>query len=194
VRQLADAAGVSPVSVRHHMASLQVEGLVTAEEVRHGVGRPRLVYSLTERALELFPSRYYRLAQRLLDQMKDSLPEPMVRQLLASVARTMAEDYADELAGLPFERRLEQLVKHLTAEGFEAEVEEREGRLFIHQLSCPWLRMGREHPEVCLVDQSFIATALALPVERVTCLLNGETHCTFAIDRRPPKPEAPPNA
>ena len=53
--------------------------------------------------------------------------------------------------------------------------------------------MGREHPEVCLVDQSFIATALALPVERVTCLLNGETHCTFAIDPRAPIPEAPPN-
>jgi DeoR family suf operon transcriptional repressor len=193
VQELADTAGVYPVSVRHHMANLQAEGLVAAEEVRHGVGRPRLLYTLTEKALELFPSRYYRLTQRLLDQMKDSLPEPMVRQLFSSVAQTMAEDYAGELAGLPLERRLERLATYLSGEGFEAEVEEREGRLLIHQLSCPWLRMGREHPEVCLVDQSFIATALALPVERVTCLLNGETHCTFAIDRRAPIPEAPPN-
>ena len=111
VQELADAAGVSPVSVRHHLANLQAEGLVAAEEVRHGVGRPRLLFSLTEQALELFPSRYFRLTQRLLDEMKDSLPEPMVRQLFSSVAQTMAEDYAGELAGLPLERRLERLVK-----------------------------------------------------------------------------------
>ena len=49
INDLAEAVGINPISVRHHLTSLQVEGLVTSEEERHGVGRPRLLYALTRR-------------------------------------------------------------------------------------------------------------------------------------------------
>jgi predicted hydrocarbon binding protein len=32
-----------------------------------------------------------------------------------------------------------------------------------------------------MIDQAFIARALALPVERVRCLLDGDAHCAFTI-------------
>jgi len=51
INDLAEAVGISPISVRHHLTSLQAENLVAAEEERHGVGRPRLVYILTEKGL-----------------------------------------------------------------------------------------------------------------------------------------------
>ncbi|MGC8856390.1 MAG: helix-turn-helix transcriptional regulator, partial [Anaerolineae bacterium] len=72
INELAEAVGINPISVRHHLTNLQMEGLITAEEERHGVGRPRLVYSLTEEGLERFPTRYLRLTTRLLAQMKES--------------------------------------------------------------------------------------------------------------------------
>lgn len=181
VKDLADAVGISPVSVRHHLASLQAEGLVATEQIRHGVGRPRLLFTLTERALELFPSRYYRLARRLLGEIKDSLPSSAVSDLFSGVAQAMADDYAHRLAGLPLEQKLKRLVELLSEEGFAAEIETRAGQVLIHELSCPYFLMGKDHPEVCLVDQAFIAQALSLPVERVTCLLDGQAHCTFAI-------------
>ncbi len=181
VNQLADAIGISPVSVRHHLANLQAEGLVAAEEMRHGVGRPRLLFTLTERGLELFPSRYFRLTRRLLGEIKDMLSADAVARLFSSVARTMADDYADRLAGLPLEEKLRRLAELLSEEGFAAKIETDGSRLLIHELSCPYFLMGRDHPEVCLVDQAFIARALSLPVERVTCLLDGQAHCTFAV-------------
>lgn len=193
IKELADTVGVSPVSVRHHLASLQADNLVAAEEIRHGVGRPRLVFSLTEDGLELLPSRYFHLTSRLLEEIKGSLPEGTINELLSAVASSMAQDCADQLRGLPFEQRLSRLVDYLTAEGFEAELEEHGDQLLIHELGCPYYRMGREHPEVCLVDQAFIATALSLPVERVTCLLDGHTHCTFAVRREDLLLEASPN-
>src|SRR5690348_7810441 len=76
INELADAVGINPISVRHHLTNLQVEALVAAEEERHGVGRPRLVYFLTEDGLEKFPTRYLRLTTRLLSQMKSKLPGP----------------------------------------------------------------------------------------------------------------------
>src|SRR5664279_2793108 len=78
INQLAVAVGINPISVRHHLTNLQVEGLVATEEERHGVGRPRLVYYLTEAGLEKFPTRYLRLTNHLLSQMKDKFPQAMI--------------------------------------------------------------------------------------------------------------------
>ena len=79
INDLADAVGINAISVRHHLTSLEAEGLVTAEEERHGVGRPRLVYFLTEKGLERFPTRYLRLTNRILDQIKETLPQATVK-------------------------------------------------------------------------------------------------------------------
>jgi len=34
---------------------------------------------------------------------------------------------------------------------------------------------------VCLVDRQLIAAALELPVERISWLLEGDRHCTYAV-------------
>jgi predicted ArsR family transcriptional regulator len=181
VNDLADASGVSPVSVRHHLASLQAEGLIDAEEVRHGVGRPRLVFSLSESGLDHFPSRYYHLTRRLLSEIKVRMPENQVDDLMAGLAETMAHSYAAELGQLPLTQRLERLIELLNQEGFDADVQRDGDTVLIRELSCPYYRMGQQHPEVCMIDKAFIAAALSLPVERVTCLLDGDAHCTFSI-------------
>ncbi|HEY70440.1 MAG TPA: ArsR family transcriptional regulator [Anaerolineae bacterium] len=182
VKDLAEAASVSPVSVRHHLASLQAQGLIAVEEMRHGVGRPRHMYSLTEQALELFPTRYLRLANRLIEEIKESMPEGKVLELFAAMAENMAEAYAKELKGLPLDQRMQRLTEMLTDEGFDADFEEQEDAWVIRELSCPYLQVGLRHPEVCHVDHIFIATALSLPVERVSCLLRGDAHCTYKVN------------
>ena len=64
INELAEAVGISPISVRHHITSLQAENLVASEDEIHGVGRPRQVFSLTEAGVEQFPTRYIRLTMR----------------------------------------------------------------------------------------------------------------------------------
>ncbi len=191
VNELATAAEVSPVSVRHHLANLQAEGMIGVEEVKHGVGRPRHQFFLTDAGHDLAPGRYYRLANRLLDEIKVSLPAHQVQSLFHGVASSMADDYAVQLEGLPLDMRLDRLVNLLSEEGFDASLEDSDDKVIIRELSCPYYRIGLQHPEVCDVDQAFIATALDLPVERVSCLLGGDTHCTFAVTKDPERKEAP---
>jgi predicted ArsR family transcriptional regulator len=182
VLELAGECDVSPVSIRHHLSVLQAEDLIRAEEVRHGVGRPRHVFSLTEKGHELFPSRYFRLTNRLLDEIKDSLDSQVVIGLFSGIAESMAQDYAEALQAVPLDQRIHRLIELLSEEGFEAEVLEQDQRLVIRELSCPYLQVGKEHPEVCMVDQRFISTALGVPVDRVTWLLEGDAHCSFSVD------------
>src|SRR5690606_12456100 len=97
INELAEAVGINPISVRHHLTNLQMEGLITAEEERHGVGRPRLVYSLTSEGMERFPTKYLRLTTRLLAQMKETMPAPMVSKLFNQVAEDLANEYSSQI-------------------------------------------------------------------------------------------------
>jgi len=181
INELADAVGINPISVRHHLTNLQVEGLVNAEEERHGVGRPRLIYSLTEHGMEKFPTRYLRLTTRLLDQLKSALPQPMVSELFAEMASNLAEEYAEQMKGLSMEERLELIRELLAEEGFTVEWEKFEGQYRIHEITCPYLQIGQNHPEVCTVDQTLISKMLAVPAEKVQCILDGGAHCTYVV-------------
>ena len=185
VKALAEAAGISPVSVRHHLANLQAAGLLTVEETREGVGRPLHHYSLSDNGVELFPSRYYRLTNRILDEIKESMPEETVRGLFSSIASSLVDDNAAKLASLPFDERLEELAKVLTEEGFEAEIEKRDDQILIRELSCPYFRIGQSHPEICVIDEKFIAESLRVPVERVSCVLDGDHLCTYSVQYQP---------
>lgn len=182
INELATAVGINPISVRHHLTNLQMEGLVSAAEERHGgVGRPRLVYSLTEHGMEKFPTRYLRLTSRLLDQLKTSLPQPMVSKLFAEMATTLADDYAEQMRGLSMEERLELIQELLAEEGFTVEWEKHEDQYRIHEITCPYLQIGQNHPEVCTVDQTLISKMLAVPAEKVQCILDGSSHCTYVV-------------
>jgi DeoR family suf operon transcriptional repressor len=181
INTLAEAVGINPISVRHHLTNLQVEGLVGTEEERHGVGRPRLVYFLTEAGTERFPTRYLRLTTRLLDQLKESLPGPIVSKLFLEIANDMAGDYTEQMKGLSMDERLDVVKSLMAEEGFTIEWEKDGSQYKIHEITCPYLQIGQNHPEVCTVDQTVISKMLAVPVEKVQCILSGDAHCTYVV-------------
>jgi len=185
INDLAEAVDINAISVRHHLTSLQAEGLVTAEEERHGVGRPRLVYFLTEKGRERFPTRYLRLTNRLLDQLKESLPATVVSKLFAEMAAEMAADYSEQVKGMDVEERLDLVKRMLGEEGFSVEWEKRGAQYHIREITCPYYHVGQSHPEVCTLDQTLISSVLSIPAEKVQCVLHGDAHCTFVVPDLP---------
>jgi predicted ArsR family transcriptional regulator len=181
INDLAEAVGINPISVRHHLGNLEKEGLVEAQEERHGVGRPRLVYVLTEEGMERFPTRYMRLTNRLLAQMKETMPGPVVVNLFNQIAEDLANEYAEDIKGLSMEERLDFIRDLLAQEGFTVEWEKKDNQYQIHEISCPYYQIGVSHPEVCTVDQTLISKMLALPANKVQCILDGGTHCTYVV-------------
>ena len=181
INELAEAVGINPISVRHHLTNLQMEGLIAADEERHGVGRPRLVYSLTEEGMERFPTKYLRLTTRLLAQLKETMPGPVVSNLFNQIAEDLASEYSSQIKGMSMEERLEFVKELLAQEGFTVEWEKKGNDYQIHEISCPYYQIGIEHPEVCTVDQTLISRMLALPANKVQCILDGSPHCTYVV-------------
>ena len=181
INELAEAVGINAISVRHHLTSLQADNLVAAEEERHGVGRPRLVYCLTEKGLERFPTRYLQLTNRLLDQLKETMPQSTVNGLFVQMATNLASSYASKSQSLTMEEKLNLIKELLTQEGFSVEWEKQGDKYHIHEITCPYYHIGQSHPEVCSVDQTVISTVLSLPAEKIECILRGDNHCTYVI-------------
>lgn len=185
INELAEAVDINPISVRHHIAKLEAEGLVTSEEVRHGVGRPRRLYFLTENGREHFPSRYLRLTLRLLQQLKETVPPHTINNLFAQMAKDLAAEHAAELEGLSTEERLDLVKNMLTSEGFSVDWEHQGDYYQIREINCPYYHIGQTYPEVCSVDQTLISTVLSIPAEKIQCMLQGDHQCTYLIPKQP---------
>ncbi|MBI3243827.1 MAG: ArsR family transcriptional regulator [Chloroflexi bacterium] len=181
VNDLADVTGVTPVSVRHHLSALQAEGLITATESHSSVGRPKLMYSLTQAAVERFPTKYLRFTDRLLDELKTALPSLMIEKIFEAMAYDIASGHASRLEGKTLDEKLTLLAEILGEEGFMAEWNKVGEAYQLTEYNCPYFMIGQRHPEVCTIDQTLISKMLSRPVAKSTCLLNGDQRCVFVI-------------
>jgi DeoR family transcriptional regulator, suf operon transcriptional repressor len=183
INELAEKVGISPISIRHHIASLEADGLIGCEDERHGVGRPRQVFFLTQTGVEQFPTRYVRLTIRLLEHLKETMPEAMVNTLFTQMAVGLAKDLSEgtETKNLSMEERLNLVKELLRREGFSIEWKQLDDGYQIYEASCPYYYIGQNHPEVCAVDQILISTVLSMNAEKVKCILNGDNNCTYLI-------------
>ncbi len=185
VEELAEAADVSPVTVRHHLNSLQADGLIEVTSVRRKVGRPFYVYSLSETGHELFPKKYVHLTNLLLNELKSHLPEEQVNELFGNAVQRIVEDHRDQFERLPFEARLTYLMDMLAEEGFLAKWEKVDGEEYrITEYSCPYLSVGAKHDEVCTLDKELIISVMETPISQHSCMLEGDECCQFTISSK----------
>ena len=183
INELAEAVGINPISVRHHIAKLEAENLVVSQEERHGVGRPRRVYFLTQKGMEHFPSRYVQMSIRLLEQLKQTISSTDVKNLFSKIGEEIVADHTDpaQLGGLSLEKRLDLMQEVLSHEGFIVSWDREGDTYHIHEISCPYIHIGQTHPEICALDQTIISKVLAVPVEKIKCVLKDGEHCTYTV-------------
>ena len=181
INDLAVAVGINGISVRHHLTALEADNLVTSTEERHGVGRPRLIYSLTEKGVEHFPTSYLRLTQRILDSLEEKLTPDELKSIFEDIGAEIAEPYQKDLDQKSLEERIKLVKTAMTKEGFIVEVDKNEAAYIISSLSCPYYQVGLEHPIVCNLDRTMIARLLGSDIEPDSCLFEGSDRCTFLI-------------
>ena len=180
--EIAEAVGINAISVRHHLTSLQANGLINTEEERHGVGRPRLVYFLTEDGQENFPKRYFRLTNHLLEQMKKILSDEEVKLIFKNMANDLTSDIAANISDLELEERLDLLKKVMGKEGYDIHWVKTDNEYEINEVACPFYQIGKIHPEICLFDRTLIANTLGLPENNIIRIKRGENLCAFKIE------------
>src|SRR3989304_10491539 len=99
VKELDAHLSLTSTGVRQPLTGLEREGLVEAHEERGHVGRPALVYRLTEQGDALYPKAYDQLANILLEEVREGAGAQSLQSLVRRAATRFAEPYRDRLGG-----------------------------------------------------------------------------------------------
>src|SRR4030043_110974 len=105
VKELGQLLSLTSTGIRQHLTVLERDGLVAAHEERGHVGRPALVYRLTEHGAGLYPKLYDSLANGLLNELRTIAGPDALQKVLRRVASQFAEPYMDRVEGKPLAER-----------------------------------------------------------------------------------------
>ncbi len=189
-RQSQDIAaefGADMSSVYRHLETLRAEGLVAAEKIVDGPGRPKKVFRLTPHGQEAFPRDYAFLLSAVLDQLEKQGGRAAVLANLDGIAAHLAGPLAGN--GDP-SQRLDKLVGLYNRLGFEASIERQGSQLAIVQRNCPFLRTARDDPAAlceCLDEGLMKAAIPEARIELQSTLAKGDDRCRHTIRLLPGK-------
>ncbi|GGM91739.1 transcriptional regulator [Thermus composti] len=174
-KEVAEALGISRVAVQKHLQDLEAKGLV-ASEVRRcpGRGRPYRLW----RALDP-EAPYAALCGDVLRSLERAFGREGVVRVLLERNRALFAPLG--LEGLPLREKLERLAAFLRQRGYEAEVVEEEGVLYLCQHRCPKLALSQEHEALCQSELLAYEELLGLPLVREERLAEGGSCCRYRI-------------
>jgi predicted ArsR family transcriptional regulator len=183
VEDLAQRLELTPMTIRHHLNVLQAQNLVITSKVQRSkkVGRPRLVYTLTDAADELFPQNYGELARHLVSEVKQTLGKEEAEAILRRVAERVASEAPPRVEGQEFEQRLAQVVDFMNELGFISRWEKAEDGFVITNINCPYRHVSREHDLVCIMDTEILTNLLGVAPQRMSSMREGEPSCSFLL-------------
>lgn len=181
---LAARLKVTAMAVRQHLYALQQEKLVSAEERKAPLGRPAKFWRLTKEAERLFPDAYAELNAALITSVQETFgPDGMARLLDARAARQRAEYGSQILASAPLAKKVQQLAKIRSAEGYMAEVK-RDGAAFLFiENHCPICAAATACQGFCATELDLFTSALGpdVTVERAEHIVSGDRRCVYRI-------------
>ncbi len=181
VKELGQLLRLTSTGIRQHLTVLERDGLVLTSEERGRVGRPTLVYTLTEKAETLFPKGYDELSIALLEEIRAEEGSERLYQLLHRVAQRLAESFWERVQGKSLAQRVEETALILQEQGCLADWEQRDGEFFLHEFTCPLSKMAKQDSSVCTLHLELVRLLTGADTRLVRSLLRGERSCTYRI-------------
>jgi predicted ArsR family transcriptional regulator len=183
VEDLAERLELTPMTIRHHLNVLQAQNLVMTSKVRRlqKVGRPRLVYTLTDAADELFPQNYGNLARLIVGEIKETVGLEETKAILRRVAERLAEEAPPPTAHQTFGERVAQVADFMEEQGFLTRWEETDEGYVLTNVNCPYRRVTREHGEICLMDTELLSRLLGVEPKRLSSRRDEDVPCSFLL-------------
>lgn len=204
---LAHELGVSRSAILQHLRALESAALVARSAERHGVGRPRHRYDLTDAAQALFPTDYAALAQSLLEALRAVGDEGLIDAVFSARRTQQAEAIrrrfiARHLDDAPLLERVRELAVIQDEQGYLCECRasaaddgalageiwprsiqiDADGGIRFREHNCAIFDVAREIPAACRAELELFRDVLGVDVERESHILAGDRSCTYRFE------------
>jgi predicted ArsR family transcriptional regulator len=189
VDELASEFGLARMTVRQHLTGLERDGVVHAHEKKGKSGRPRMVFALSDRGEELFPKRYDRLADLVLNEAARLTADEIAgldedgrkRLLLQKMAERVYSEHETKVRDKSLPERVELVADILREEGGLADWTSADDRFEIVDYNCVYRRVVDSHPGVCDWHISLLGRLLGSKVECSQFMSKGAESCRFVV-------------
>jgi len=183
--QVAEGLGISKVAALGHMQRLETDGLVERSYQAGHVGRPRVLFRLTEKGVTLFPQAYTEMSICALNFIERRLGRAAVGELLTQRAGELSDRNWSRVRSGPLPSRVAELARVRTEGGYMAEVTgRRRGSVELREHNCPILALARQYPEACETERRMFESLLKARVAVSHRVVAGDSVCRFLIRER----------
>jgi predicted ArsR family transcriptional regulator len=178
---------ISRMGVHKHLTDLQDRGLVQSSEVRRGVGRPIMCYSLTNSGKSIFPKAYGQIATFALDYIEKNLGKLAVETVLRERQSELLDKYHQILKNLDFDQKVKSLARLRDEEGYIAESKKTGKKSDSHVLleyNCPIIMIAEKHWEACSIETELFEKVLDAEIKATHRAAKGDSICKFSIKQK----------
>jgi predicted ArsR family transcriptional regulator len=190
--RLAMRVGASRASVLQRLRSLEARGSVIRQAIRHGVGRPRHLYDVTEQAQRSLPANYDGLATTLLESIEEVGGDELVEAVFEARRRILVDRirarFATALGPSPtLAARVRELAVIQDESGYlcrATPLDGIDGPLELREANCAILGAAAGHPAACRAEVQLFEEVLDAKVTRISHIAAGDRSCTYRIEPR----------
>ena len=183
--QLAARLELTAMAVRQHLYELESEKFVSVEERPVPIGRPAKYWHLTRTADRFFPDAYAELSVSLIDALDDAFGAEGLKRIVESRTARQEANYSERIpASAPVGRKLRELARIRTEEGYMAEVKpaDKGSYLFIEN-HCPICVAATRCQGFCSAELGLFRKVLGsgVAVDREEHIISGARRCAYRV-------------
>jgi len=195
VDEIAKSVNLQPITVRHHLQSLEDAGFIESYEKKRGtVGRPRVYYQIAkEPTIVGYPKRrYLTLSNFMIKTLQFVIGSKRASKLLRRVGKNMGESVIREIESKhdvkewSSEAFIDFFIKgYLEEAGAEPEIVEADKNRVVYRVhNCLFLELAVKMPEMMcdVLHNAFhegVSDAIGgkAKIVRLTCMGHGDAYC-----------------
>ena len=181
VNQLVTKMKMSYMGIKQHCLTLQRDGYLDTWRRPQKMGRPEMVYRLTRRTHDLFPTDSNQVTLELLKSIQEIYGPNGPEKLLYNVFERKGATLKAKVKGETVAERAKWLAKVRDGEGHMAQfiTEEKEGGPQILECHSPILNLLERYPIVGRLEQDMFGAVLGTRVRREETRNSGLYECAF---------------
>jgi len=186
--ELAEFLKITKTAAKEHLIKIDTLGLLTYQDQKGSVGRPRRYYLLSEKGNETFPRQYSWLSNIILELLSEEMgpqkTSKMMERLADKVADSMKSRFENARSSAEM---MAEVTKALNELGYRASLKQSDLRkgAVIEATNCVYHSVAKLHPELCRFDTRFIEQASGgMNVKLESCIARGGSTCRFCIRKK----------
>ena len=180
VSQLCERINLSYMGVKQHCVALEKDGYLDTWRRPQKMGRPEMVYRLTRRSHDLFPTDSNEFTLELLKSIRDIYGANAPEKLLYNVFEKRSAALKAKVKGENVVERAKWLAKVRDGEGYMSQFlpSEKEGPQIL-ECHSPIFNLIEKYPIIGRLEQDLFEAVLGTSVRREETRTSGLYECAF---------------